>query len=316
MENPLRAIPPTSKSVKTAPRAARHRRNVRRRAGAGPQKAIRNLCAGANLEPRFADNWINSGKSLEAVAEEIVSVVAERSKDLTPRYRHDPQGTGPLLHHPRLRAAMSRTGPGRPGELEAHKAVMSEHGVNARSGSSFFVPMEIQARAGLNGRRDMTVAGVSGSNYLVGTDNPPGSFIDLLRNDSVVLGMGATRLTGLVGNLTIPKMTAGGTACWLADESTQITGKPRPPSASCPCRPKRGRPHRDQPPADAAVHPGRGTDGDERPGPGAGPGRGRSLPARLRLFRPAPASSAPPDWAASTPTPPTPSPTCWTPRWT
>jgi HK97 family phage major capsid protein len=80
--------------------------------------------------------------------------------------------------------------------------------------------MEIQARMA---KRDMTVAGVSGSQYLVGTENLAGSFIDLLRNDSVVLGLGATRLTGLVGNITIPRMTAGGTAYWLADESTQIT---------------------------------------------------------------------------------------------
>ena len=82
--------------------------------------------------------------------------------------------------------------------------------------------MEVQAR-GFAGRRDMTVAGSSGSNYLVSTDNQPGSFIDLLRNESVVLGLGATRLTGLVGNLTIPKMTAGGTPYWLSDETTQIT---------------------------------------------------------------------------------------------
>jgi HK97 family phage major capsid protein len=83
--------------------------------------------------------------------------------------------------------------------------------------------MEVQARSMGVGRRDMTVAGVSGSQYLVSTDNQPGNFIDLLRNDSVVLSMGATRLTGLVGNITIPKMTAGGTAYWLADENTQIT---------------------------------------------------------------------------------------------
>lgn len=186
------------------------------------KKAIRNLCAGANLEPRFADNWINSGKALEAVAEEIVAVVAERSKDVTPA------GIGMTKREAdrysitkALRAALSKDWTKAGLELEAHKAVMQQHGVTARSGTSFFVPMEIQAR--MHGRRDMTVAGASGSQYLVSTDNLPGSFIDLLRNDSVVLGLGATRLTGLVGNITIPRMTAGGTAYWLADESTQIT---------------------------------------------------------------------------------------------
>lgn len=190
---------------------------------AARKNAIRNLCKGANLEPRFADNWIHSGKSLETVAEEIVQVVAERSKDTTPagigmsRKEADRYSITKAL-----RAALSKDWSKAGLELEAHKAVMAAHGVTSRSGTSFFVPMEIQARAGL-ARRDMTVAGVSGSNYLVSTDNLSGSFIDLLRNDSVVLGLGATRLTGLVGNITIPRMTAGGTAYWLADETTQIT---------------------------------------------------------------------------------------------
>jgi HK97 family phage major capsid protein len=35
--------------------------------------------------------------------------------------------------------------------------------------------------------------------------------------------MGVQRLSGMVGNVTIPKMTADNTAYWLADETTQIT---------------------------------------------------------------------------------------------
>jgi HK97 family phage major capsid protein len=69
----------------------------------------------------------------------------------------------------------------------------------------------------------MTVAGASGSNYLVSTDNLASSFIELLRNRSVAMTMGATRLSGLVGNVTIPRQTAAGTAYWLASESTDIT---------------------------------------------------------------------------------------------
>lgn len=187
------------------------------------KKAIRNLCAGANLEPRFADNWINSGKALEAVAEEIVAVVAERSKDVTPAgIGLSKKETNQYSVLRAIQAAASKDWSKAGLELEAHKAIQQKHGITARAATSFFVPMEIQAR-GVPGRRDMTVAGVSGSEYLVGTQNLAGSFIDLLRNDSVVLGLGSTRLTGLVGNLTIPRMTAGGTAYWLADESTQIT---------------------------------------------------------------------------------------------
>lgn len=188
------------------------------------KKAIRNLCAGANLEPRFADNWINGGTSLETVAEEIVQVVAERSKDVTPAGIGMSKKEVERYSIQRALAASASRDWSKAGfELEASKAVAQKRGIMPRSNGSFFVPMDVQVRDHMVGRRDMTVAGVSGSNYLVGTDNLPGNFIDLLRNDSVVLALGATRLTGLVGNITIPKMTAGGTAYWLADESTQIT---------------------------------------------------------------------------------------------
>jgi HK97 family phage major capsid protein len=71
--------------------------------------------------------------------------------------------------------------------------------------------------------RDLTAATASAGGYLVGTDNLGGSFIDMLRKNAVTARMGATFLTGLHGNITIPKMTAGGTAYWLTNEATAIT---------------------------------------------------------------------------------------------
>ncbi len=82
--------------------------------------------------------------------------------------------------------------------------------------ASFFVPLEVQAR-------DMSAAGVSGSNYLVGTDNQPASFVELVRARSITQTMGATRLPGLVGNVSIPRQTAPATGHWLVDENSQIT---------------------------------------------------------------------------------------------
>ena len=185
------------------------------------KQAIRNLCAANGLDKRFEANWIAGGASLETVADEMIGIMQERAKDAPPAgIGLTKRETAQYSITRALRAALSKDWSKAGLELEAHKAVMSAHGVTSRSGTSFFVPMEIQARMA---KRDMTVAGVSGSQYLVSTDNQPGNFIDLLRNDSVVLGLGATRLTGLVGNITIPRMTAGGTAYWLADETTQIT---------------------------------------------------------------------------------------------
>lgn len=72
-------------------------------------------------------------------------------------------------------------------------------------------------------KRNLTSAGTSGSQHLVGTDNLAGNFIDLLRNRLVCARMGATMLTGLRGNVTIPKQTAAATAHWLTNEATAIS---------------------------------------------------------------------------------------------
>jgi HK97 family phage major capsid protein len=72
-------------------------------------------------------------------------------------------------------------------------------------------------------QRDMNTQSVGAGGYLIATDNLGGSFIDLLRNRTLLAQLGAVVLSGLQGNVTIPKQTAGGTAYWLANDGTAIT---------------------------------------------------------------------------------------------
>jgi HK97 family phage major capsid protein/HK97 family phage prohead protease len=69
-------------------------------------------------------------------------------------------------------------------------------------------------------RRDLTVGTASGAGDLVGTDFRPGSFIELLRNRSALAGLGVTSLTGLTGNVAIPRQTAAATAFWVAESGS------------------------------------------------------------------------------------------------
>ncbi len=63
------------------------------------------------------------------------------------------------------------------------------------------------------------VAGAS----TIAEDLLAGSFIDLLRNRSVLQALGVTVLDGLVGDVAIPRLTTAGTAFWLATDETDIT---------------------------------------------------------------------------------------------
>jgi HK97 family phage major capsid protein len=86
-----------------------------------------------------------------------------------------------------------------------------------RAGKTFspvqcFIPFELL-------QRDMTAAGVSGSNYIVGTEKP--FALDVLRPYSATLRAGA-QMFEFTGNASVPKVTAPSTFTWLPDEFSQI----------------------------------------------------------------------------------------------
>jgi HK97 family phage major capsid protein/HK97 family phage prohead protease len=190
------------------------------------KSAIINLCRANKIDERIERQWIESGADMHEVSEGIVKVLVERGKDNATSVARLDLSAGDRKRYSlmrALRASVNKSWNAAGFELECNTEISKRLHRLPRAETSFFVPLDVLMADLPGGKRDMTVAGVSGSNYLVSTDNMPGSFIDLLRNTSVALRMGATRMAGLVGNVTIPKMTAGNSAYWLADESTQIT---------------------------------------------------------------------------------------------
>lgn len=101
-------------------------------------------------------------------------------------------------------------------------------GLHVRGG--VMLPVEVrQLHAGASmlkrmmATRDMTVGTAANGGYLVGTDHRADEFIDVLRAQTMMGRLGARFISGLVGNFSAPKKTAGGTAYWLTSESTAIT---------------------------------------------------------------------------------------------
>lgn len=183
-------------------------------------RAIEYFCKANKIDDRSRAQWIASGTSVEDVGEEILKIVEERAKAQGPATAIGltPAETQQFSLWRALQAITSGDWSKAGFELEASRAVADKI-QRAPQKNSFFIPMEVQRRQ--YAKRDATVAGTGA--YLVATDNLGGSFVEMLRNESVVRQMGARVLSGLVGNVTIPKQTAGATAYWLASESTQIT---------------------------------------------------------------------------------------------
>lgn len=92
-------------------------------------------------------------------------------------------------------------------ERECSDAVSEKLG---RAAQGFFVPADVQ-------KRDLTVGTTTAGGHTVSTDLLASSFIDLLRNRMMVMQMGAQMLSGLSGNIAIPRQTGGATAYWVAE---------------------------------------------------------------------------------------------------
>lgn len=96
-------------------------------------------------------------------------------------------------------------------ELEACAAAAAKAGRTSRGMS---IPAEV-LRTAL--QRDLVVGTASAGGNLVSTDLLASSFIDLLRNRMAMVRMGARTLTGLVGDVAIPRQSGAGTAYWVAE---------------------------------------------------------------------------------------------------
>jgi HK97 family phage major capsid protein/HK97 family phage prohead protease len=89
----------------------------------------------------------------------------------------------------------------------------------AQGPNSVIIPFDV-----LNySKRDALVGTASLGGNVVATNLLAGSFIELLRVRMKVAALGATFLSGLVGNIAIPSQTGGATAYWAASEAAATT---------------------------------------------------------------------------------------------
>lgn len=227
---------------------------------AGRRSAIMALCEANQIDDRIRDNWITSGAPLESYkrdGREVVGVAAEMLSIMKSRGEKSPRGAAALGLSEREANSFSICKAilairdkdwGKAGfEAECSREIAARMNKPVDP-NKFYVPLEVQrsrrispaaldlhSRSGMMGARDNPLASQHNSYFtradVVGTSSAGGylvetinlSFIELLRNRTVAFRLGATVLSGLVGNVNIPKQTGAATAMWLSTETTQIT---------------------------------------------------------------------------------------------
>lgn len=202
--------------------------------------AIENLCRAYSIDEGIRDYFVGTGMSVKDVSEDLLRIVEERNKGNKAVTKLDlseqEQRSFSLLRA--IQATADKNWSNAGFELECSREIAKRLN-KVPDPNKFYVPMDIQERAlsvpqgqsmltaaaqrAMGGvmRRDLTVGTTTAGGYLVGTNNV--SFIEMLRNRAISFRMGARRLSGLQGNVTVPKQTAAATAVWLANEASTIT---------------------------------------------------------------------------------------------
>lgn len=120
-----------------------------------------------------------------------------------------------------------------PYEFEVSDAAAKRLGKTPRG---ILVPWDVLSAERRAGEMVVGTAGAGG--YLKPTDELFDSFIDVLRNRMVARQAGAQVLTGLVGDVMIPKKTVASTGYWIDSDAAEAVTKSKPTLGQVTLSPK------------------------------------------------------------------------------
>lgn len=164
---------------------------------------------------KMADAAISSGKPTDQFRSEVLAKLAEKrpvpTAELGLSEREIKQFSFVRALHalanPHDRAAQDAAGYERDVSNAAAKAA-------GKAPQGIMVPVDV-LRAPM--QRDLVVGTSTAGGHTVSTDLLAQSFIEMLRNQMVLVRAGVTMLNGLVGSIAIPRQTSGATAYWVAE---------------------------------------------------------------------------------------------------
>jgi HK97 family phage major capsid protein/HK97 family phage prohead protease len=191
------------------------------------REAIIAMCKSNKIDSRVEARWIEEGAPLTKVANEILNVMEERGKAKPATAAQLGLSRGETQQYSLIRAIRALKFPTQRNlesagfEIECSRAVAQK--LNRGDTGSIFLPSEVLTRSldvNVMERAMATTPGSKGG-YMVNVTNM--GFIDILRNRSVAMRMGARQLSGLEGNVTFARQTGKQSVTWQGGEGTSIT---------------------------------------------------------------------------------------------
>ncbi len=176
-------------------------------------------------KPELARQLIDSGKSIEEARGAFLEALGAKQKpiadgetgkvDMTDKE----QRSYSLVRA--INAAISKDWSKAGLELEVSRTLAKESG---RETEGFFMPLNLSmdTRAIEANRAAYAVGAAGTGGDLVATNLMAGSFIEVLRNRAMIMSLGPTIMSGLVGNVAIPRQITQTATYWVT-EGTAIT---------------------------------------------------------------------------------------------
>ena len=171
----------------------------------------------------LTQGFIKDGKSVSEVNGEILDLIKKRSEASNTPIRSTDMSSNEVGLEAKevkrfsfIRALHALSNPA---DRQAQEAASFEREVSeeaskryGKPANGFLVPNEVL-------KRDLTVGTATAGGNLVADDLLAGSFIDILRNRMAIMQAGTTVLSGLTGNISIPRQTSASTAYWVGEGS-------------------------------------------------------------------------------------------------
>ena len=169
--------------------------------------------------PELARSLNGEGASVEEARTKITELREERINTVEQRIQNTPSKEVGLEEKEIKRFSFLRAlnALANPTDKQAQEAAAYEKEVSEAASRAYgkpaagiMVPNEVL-------KRDLNVGTATAGGNLVATELLAGSFIDILRKRMALMQAGVTMLTGLEGNISIPRMTSTSTAYWVGE---------------------------------------------------------------------------------------------------
>lgn len=194
--------------------------------------AIRSMAEAHDVE-ELGREAIDNGLSAQEFNQKALEIIGERNAKARQESKHD--GEVDLSQKERQSFSMLKLmdAISNPNDRAAQRRAEFELEVSAEAqrgfGADFDCRGEFVPESLLGGdKRDLSAGTATDGAELVATNLLAGSFIEVLRNSSAAMQAGMTVLSGLVGDVAIPRQTSGAASTWISAEDGDATeGEPQ-----------------------------------------------------------------------------------------